>query len=132
VKDPTAASRIMHTAVDEGLTFFDNCLDYHDGGAEEIMGRALSGGRRDKVFLMTKNCERDHAGSMKPRRQSPAAADGSHRRLAVSRNHLRQRSGLGLRARRPEGGARSAEGRQDPLHRLHGSQGSPHPPVDAR
>ena len=55
----------MHAAVDDGLTFFDNCWDYHDGGAEEIMGRALADGRRDKVFLMTKNCERDHAGSMK-------------------------------------------------------------------
>ena len=65
VKDQAEAIRIMHTAVDEGLTFFDNCWDYHDGGSEEIMGRALAGGRRDKVFLMTKNCERDYAGSMK-------------------------------------------------------------------
>ena len=32
----------MHTAVDEGLTFFDNCWDYHDGGSEEVMGRALA------------------------------------------------------------------------------------------
>ena len=29
----------MHAAVDEGLTFFDNCWDYHDGGSEEVMGR---------------------------------------------------------------------------------------------
>jgi predicted aldo/keto reductase-like oxidoreductase len=30
------------------------------------MGRALAeGGRRDKVFLMTKNCERDYDGSMR-------------------------------------------------------------------
>ena len=65
MKDPSEAIRIMQTAVDEGLTFFDNCWDYHDGGSEEVMGRALAGGRRDKVFLMTKNCERDYAGSMK-------------------------------------------------------------------
>ncbi len=65
VKDPAEAVRIMHAAVDEGLTFFDNCWDYHDGGAEEVMGRALADGRRDKVFLMTKNCERDYAGSMR-------------------------------------------------------------------
>ena len=44
VKDPSEAIRIMHTAVDEGLTFFDNCWDYHDGGSEEVMGRALAGG----------------------------------------------------------------------------------------
>ncbi len=83
VKDPDEAIRIMHTAVDEGLTFFDNCWDYHDGGSEEIMGRALAGGRRDKVFLMTKNCERDYAGSMK-------CLDDSLRRLRTDRIDLWQ------------------------------------------
>jgi uncharacterized protein len=83
VKDPAAAIRIMHAAVDEGLTFFDNCWDYHDGGSEEVMGRALADGRRDKVFLMTKNCERDHAGSMK-------CLDDSLRRLRTDRIDLWQ------------------------------------------
>jgi uncharacterized protein len=56
----------MHTAIDEGLTFFDNAWDYHDGHSEEVMGKALAmDGLRKKVFLMTKNCERDYAGSMK-------------------------------------------------------------------
>lgn len=60
------AIRLMHAAIDEGLTFFDNAWDYQDGHAEEVMGKALAmDGRRDKVFLMTKNCERDYAGSMK-------------------------------------------------------------------
>ncbi|MBY0456614.1 MAG: aldo/keto reductase [Gemmataceae bacterium] len=54
------AERIMHAAIDHGVTFFDNAWDYHDGRSEEIMGRALAtGGRRQKVFLMTKNCGRD-------------------------------------------------------------------------
>lgn len=66
VKDEKEAARIMHAAIDEGLTFFDNAWDYHDGHSEEVMGRALAmDGRRSKVFLMTKNCERDYAGSMK-------------------------------------------------------------------
>ncbi len=65
VKDESEAIRIMHAAVDEGLTFFDNAWDYHDGHSEEVMGKALSSGHRQKVFLMTKNCERDYAGSMK-------------------------------------------------------------------
>ncbi|MGH9672292.1 MAG: aldo/keto reductase [Bryobacteraceae bacterium] len=66
VADENEAIRIMHAAIDEGLTFFDNSWDYHDGRAEERMGRALAmDGRRKKVFLMTKNCERDYAGSMK-------------------------------------------------------------------
>jgi aryl-alcohol dehydrogenase-like predicted oxidoreductase len=83
VKDPGEAIRIMHAAVDEGLTFFDNCWDYHEGGSEEVMGRALAGGRRDKVFLMTKNCERDYAGSMK-------CLDDSLRRLRTDRIDLWQ------------------------------------------
>jgi aryl-alcohol dehydrogenase-like predicted oxidoreductase len=83
VQDPSEAIRIMHAAVDEGLTFFDNAWDYHDGGSEEVMGRALAGGRRDKVFLMTKNCERDYAGSMK-------CLDESLRRLATDRIDLWQ------------------------------------------
>ena len=54
------AERIMHAAIDEGVTFFDNAWDYHDGRSEEVMGKALAtGGRRQKVFLMTKNCGRD-------------------------------------------------------------------------
>jgi len=66
VQDKKEAIKIMHAAMDEGITFFDNAWDYHDGGSEEIMGEALSqDGKRNKVFLMTKNCERDYAGSMK-------------------------------------------------------------------
>jgi aryl-alcohol dehydrogenase-like predicted oxidoreductase len=66
VKDDAEAIRIMHAAIEEGLTFFDNAWDYHNGRAEEIMGKALAmDGKRKQVFLMTKNCERDYAGSMK-------------------------------------------------------------------
>ncbi len=65
-RDKAEAARIMHAAIDEGINFFDNAWDYHDGRSEEWMGEGLaSGGRRNKVFLMTKNCERDYAGSMK-------------------------------------------------------------------
>jgi uncharacterized protein len=62
VKDKDEAVRIQHTAIDEGINFFDNCWDYHDGGSEEIMGKALGadGGKwRKKVFLMTKVCSRE-------------------------------------------------------------------------
>jgi len=66
IKDDNEAIRIMHAAIAEGLTFFDNAWDYHNGHSEEVMGKALKmDGRRDKVFLMTKNCERDYAGSMR-------------------------------------------------------------------
>jgi len=66
VEDKKEAIRIMHACLDEGITFFDNAWDYHDGGSEKIMGEALSqDSKRNKVFLMTKNCERDYAESMR-------------------------------------------------------------------
>ena len=49
------AIRLVHEAVDAGITFFDNCWEYWNGRAEDWLGRALKG-RRDKVFLMTKVC----------------------------------------------------------------------------
>ena len=65
-QDEAEAIRIMHAAVDEGMTFFDNAWDYHDGGSEIVMGKALAtDGRRDKVFLMTKGCDRDYEGAMR-------------------------------------------------------------------
>ena len=46
--------RIMRTAVDEGVNFFDNAHMYYEGRSEELMGKALRDGYRDKIFLMTK------------------------------------------------------------------------------
>ncbi len=61
--DKKQAVAIIHEAIDQGVTFFDNAWDYHEGGSEEVMGEALSsGGRRRKVFLMTKVCARDYQG----------------------------------------------------------------------
>ena len=64
IKDDAEAIKVMHTALGEGVNFWDNAWDYHDGRSEQLMGKALKG-RRDKVFLMTKNCERDYKGSLK-------------------------------------------------------------------
>jgi diketogulonate reductase-like aldo/keto reductase len=50
------AMDIVHQAVDYGITFFDNCWEYHNGRTEDWLGRALVGGRRERVFLMTKVC----------------------------------------------------------------------------
>ncbi len=51
--------RLIRTAIDNGITFMDNCWDYHGGLSEERMGRALRDGYRQKVFLMTKIDGRD-------------------------------------------------------------------------
>jgi aryl-alcohol dehydrogenase-like predicted oxidoreductase len=48
------AIRIVHEAMDHGLTFFDNSWDYNDGESEKRLGKALEGGRRDRAFVMTK------------------------------------------------------------------------------
>ena len=48
--------RMVHEAIDHGVNFMDNAWEYHDGRSEELMGRALAGGWRDKAFLMTKVC----------------------------------------------------------------------------
>ncbi|HWL92511.1 MAG TPA: aldo/keto reductase [Phycisphaerae bacterium] len=55
VKIESEAIRIIHEAIDHGMTFMDNAWEYHDGRSEEWMGKALKG-RRDQVFLMTKVC----------------------------------------------------------------------------
>jgi len=46
--------RIVRTAIDRGINFMDNSWDYNDGASEIRMGKALSNGYRQKVFLMTK------------------------------------------------------------------------------
>lgn len=52
--DPQEAIKLIRTAIDRGITFMDNCWDYHDGDSEVRMGNALRDGYRAKVFLMTK------------------------------------------------------------------------------
>jgi aryl-alcohol dehydrogenase-like predicted oxidoreductase len=55
LKTVDEAIRLVHEAVDAGITFYDNCWEYWNGRAEDWLGRALQG-RRDQVFLMTKVC----------------------------------------------------------------------------
>jgi aryl-alcohol dehydrogenase-like predicted oxidoreductase len=52
--DPADAIGIIRRAIDRGITFMDNCWDYHEGESERRMGIALRDGFRQKVFLMTK------------------------------------------------------------------------------
>jgi len=46
--------RIIHAALDAGITFIDTADVYSAGESETIVGKALSGGRRDGVVLATK------------------------------------------------------------------------------
>jgi aryl-alcohol dehydrogenase-like predicted oxidoreductase len=55
MESETEATRVLHEAIDAGITFMDNAWEYNDGRSEEWMGKALQG-RRHQVFLMTKVC----------------------------------------------------------------------------
>src|SRR4051794_5751130 len=55
LKTVDEAIRLVHEAVDAGITFYDNCWEYWNGRAEDWLGRGLKG-RRHQVFLMTKVC----------------------------------------------------------------------------
>jgi aryl-alcohol dehydrogenase-like predicted oxidoreductase len=46
--------RIIHRALDAGINFVDTADVYSRGESEEIVGKALAGGRRDDVVLATK------------------------------------------------------------------------------
>jgi len=53
-RDPRESIRIIHAALDAGINMIDTADFYALGEAEEIVGRALAGGRRDDVVLATK------------------------------------------------------------------------------
>jgi aryl-alcohol dehydrogenase-like predicted oxidoreductase len=75
--------KIIRSAIDRGITFMDNCWDYHEGKSEVRMGKALRDGYRDKVFLMTKIDGRSKAGAA-------AQIDESLRRLQTDHVDLLQ------------------------------------------
>jgi aryl-alcohol dehydrogenase-like predicted oxidoreductase len=75
--------KIIRSAIDRGITFMDNCWDYHEGKSEERMGKALRDGYRDRVFLMTKIDGRSKTGAT-------AQIDESLRRLQTDHVDLLQ------------------------------------------
>lgn len=62
---PENAVKIIHRAIDLGVNFFDSAHKYHGGKSDEFYGRALEGGLRKKVLLMSKAHLRDEASAMK-------------------------------------------------------------------
>jgi len=88
--DEGTAVRLVRQAVDGGVTFFDNCWEYHLGKAEDWMGAGLKG-VRDRVFLMTKVCThgRDKALALR-------MLDESLRRLRTDHLDLWQIHGMGF------------------------------------
>jgi len=52
--DHDESIRIIHRALDAGINFIDTADVYSRGESEEIVGKALAGGKRDNVVLATK------------------------------------------------------------------------------
>jgi aryl-alcohol dehydrogenase-like predicted oxidoreductase len=52
--EPDEAVRLVHAALDAGVTFIDTAPGYADGQSELNLGRALAGVHRDAVVLCTK------------------------------------------------------------------------------
>jgi aryl-alcohol dehydrogenase-like predicted oxidoreductase len=52
--DHDESVRIIHHALDAGINFIDTADVYSRGESEEIVGKALAGGRREHVVLATK------------------------------------------------------------------------------
>ncbi|MBX3192342.1 MAG: aldo/keto reductase [Labilithrix sp.] len=72
VADEVESVRLVRSAIDRGVTFMDNCWDYHDGRSEERMGKALRDGYRKRAFLMTKIDGRTRKAAMDQLEQSLA------------------------------------------------------------
>jgi aryl-alcohol dehydrogenase-like predicted oxidoreductase len=84
------AIRLVHDAVDAGISFYDNCWEYWNGRAEDWLGRGLKG-RRDKVFLMTKVCTHGRGAGL-----ALQMLDESLRRLQTDHLDLWQVHGMGF------------------------------------
>jgi aryl-alcohol dehydrogenase-like predicted oxidoreductase len=77
---------IIHRAIDAGINFIDTADAYSRGESEEIVGKALAGGRRENVVLATKvglpfGEDPNHHGTS--RRWITEAVEGSLRRLGT-------------------------------------------------
>jgi aryl-alcohol dehydrogenase-like predicted oxidoreductase len=84
--DHDDAIKIIHKALDAGINFIDTADGYSAGESEEILGKALAGGRREGVVLAVKfgvpfggNPDPNRRGAS--RRWITEAVEGSLRRL---------------------------------------------------
>jgi aryl-alcohol dehydrogenase-like predicted oxidoreductase len=82
--------KLIHTGIDRGINFMDNCWDYNDGNSEVRMGKALAeNGYRGKVFLMTKLDGRTKASAESQLNQSLTRLQTDHLDLVQFHEILR-------------------------------------------
>jgi uncharacterized protein len=58
------AIKMIHRAIDLGVNFLDSAAKYHNGESDVTYGKALTGGLRKKVLLMSKAEKRDKKSAM--------------------------------------------------------------------
>lgn len=63
-KERAESIRLIRMAIDAGINFLDNSIDYNEGQSELRMGEAIQG-RRDQVFVMTKHNFRDRKSALR-------------------------------------------------------------------
>jgi aryl-alcohol dehydrogenase-like predicted oxidoreductase len=88
--DAEASAKVIDTAVESGVTFFDTADRYGKGQSEDFLGRAL-GKRRDRIILATKfgmEMEKGQQGASP--KYVREAVDASLRRLRTDRIDLYQ------------------------------------------
>jgi aryl-alcohol dehydrogenase-like predicted oxidoreductase len=85
--DDAEAIRVVHHAIDRGVTFIDSSDMYGWGHNETLLGKALAGGRRAKVVLATKFGQVQRPGGANGVDGRPeyvkAACEASLKRLGV-------------------------------------------------
>lgn len=80
------AIQMTHAALDAGINFFDTANMYNQGESERVLGKALSGGRRQRVIVATKfhfPQSEDPNDSGNSRRHIFQAVEDSLRRLGT-------------------------------------------------
>jgi predicted aldo/keto reductase-like oxidoreductase len=70
VKGEENGIKMIHRAVDLGVNFFDSAHKYHKGESDITYGKALKGGLRQRIVLMTKAEKRDRASAMRQLEES--------------------------------------------------------------
>jgi aryl-alcohol dehydrogenase-like predicted oxidoreductase len=88
------ATRCVHAALDNGVTTFDTADVYANGKAEEVLGAALKGQRRESLEVFTKVYwpvgPRGHNDQGLSRKHILEGIDGSLRRLGMDHVDLYQ------------------------------------------
>jgi uncharacterized protein len=71
-QDMKTCEAIVEKAMEKGVRFFDNAVNYFNGGSETFYGKALTPKYRDQIFLTTKSSQttsegvrKDFEGSLK-------------------------------------------------------------------